>query len=367
MLKRGEIKMIHKMLKEGMSKVAIARKLGINRATVRKYAKLPEGYIPIIKRKPVPTSVDAYLPNIVSMLEESHKLGVHIPTTAIFDEIKKLGYRGGLRWLQDIMERYNLRRRVESEEELIRFETEPGQQLQVDWVEFQKGGLCAFVATMGYSRASYVEYVDNEKLDTLISCHMNAFNYFGGVPKECLYDNMRTVIIKRNVYGYGKHKFNEHFRDFAKHCGFNIRVCQPYRAKTKGKVERFNHYLKYSFHNPLKVRLSMMGYMLTKENANAEVMDWLDFKANARVHQTTLRQPSDLLAEEQPHLLSLPKPYQGIHPNKVTRILPKNSIKTPKKVRIYIPERDMQSYDDFIPAITYLMIPIAQTGGLLWS
>jgi len=109
-LKKGEVQMIHKMLKDGLSKAAIARKLGIHRATVRKYAKLPEGYVPIIKRKPVPTSVDAYLPHIVSMLEESHKLGVHIPTTAILDEIRKLGYRGGLRWLQDIMERHDIRR-----------------------------------------------------------------------------------------------------------------------------------------------------------------------------------------------------------------------------------------------------------------
>ena len=92
--------------------------------------------------------------------------------------------------------------------------------MQVDWVEFPKDGLSAFVATMGYSRASYVEYVTDEKVDTLIACHMNAFSYFGGVPQEGLYDNMKTVIIKRNVYGYGKHKFNEQFRDFAeKHCG----------------------------------------------------------------------------------------------------------------------------------------------------
>jgi len=356
------------MLREGLSKSDIARKLDISRETVRKYAKLPEGYVPVIKRQPAETTVDLYLPHIARMLEEAHKLGVLIPATSIYEEIQKLGYRGSLRWMQDIMLRHELRRRVQEEEPLIRFETQPGEQLQIDWIEFPKEKLSAFVATMGYSRASYVEYVDNEKLDTLISCHMNAFNYFGGVPRECLYDNMRTVITKRNAYGYGRHKFNEQFRDFAeKHCGIILKVCKPYRAKTKGKVERFNHYLRYSFHNAFKVRLSMMGYKMNKENANAEVMDWLDFTANARIHATTLRRPFDLLAEEQPHLLSLPKPYRGLHPNKVTQIVAKNGDDTRVTTRVHIPGRDLQNYDEFIPMIPLLIVPVIETGGLLWN
>jgi transposase len=301
------------------------------------------------------------------MLEKAHGLGVHIPSTAIYEDIQKLGYRGSLRWMQEVIQRHELRRRVEDEEPLIRFETAPGEQMQVDWVEFRKEGLSAFVATMGYSRASYVEYVADEKVDTLIACHMNAFNYFGGVPRTCLYDNMKTVIIKRNAYGYGKHKFNEQFRDFAeKHCGIALKVCKPYRAQTKGKVERFNHYLRYSFHNALKVRLSMMGYTMTKENANAEVMDWLDFTANARIHQTTLQRPFDLLAEEQPHLLSLPKPYHGIHPIKATDNTIAKERQTSHRIKVHIPQRDLQNYDEFIPMIAYLFMPALTSGGALW-
>ena len=171
MLKKGEVKMIHKMLKDGLSKSAIARKLGINRDTVAKYAKLPEGYIPVIKREPVETTVPAYLLNIARMLEEAHKLGISIPNTSIYQEIQKLGYRGSLRWMKDIMNRLELRQKVKDEEPLVRFETKAGQQMQVDWVEFPKDGLSAFVATMGYSRASYVEYVRDEKVETLIKCH----------------------------------------------------------------------------------------------------------------------------------------------------------------------------------------------------
>ncbi len=366
MLKKGEVKMIHTMLKEGLSKSAIARNLGICRDTVAKYAKLPEGYVPVIRRTPAETTVDPYLPHIARMLEEAHKLDVEIPSASIYTQIQKLGYRGSLRWMQEIIQRHELRRKVEEEEPLLRFETEPGQQMQVDWVEFPKDGLSAFVATMGYSRASYVEYVSNEKIETLIDCHMNAFAYFGGVPSEGLYDNMKTVIIKRNAYGPGKHKFNEQFRDFAKHCGMKLKVCKPYRAQTKGKVERFNHYFRYSFHNAFKVRLSMMGYTMNKENANAEVMDWLDFTANTRIHQTTLKRPLDLLTEEQPHLLSLPRPYMGIHPIAAT---PESVTKEPEirhKIRVHIPQRSLESYDTFIPVTVSLIVPAALLGGVLW-
>ena len=229
--------MIHKWLREGMSKSSIARRLGISRETVRKYALKPEGYVPVISRKPNENLVDEHLPYIATMLETAKANKVEIPTTVIYDEIVKRGYIGSLRWLQQVMQKYDLRKRVKEEDKLIRFETDAGCQMQVDWVEFPKDNLSAFVATLGFSRASYVEYVSDEKIETLIACHLNAFAYFGGVTKECLYDNMRTVITKRNAYGYGKHQLNSMFEDFAKHCGFKIRVCKPYRAKTWNEME----------------------------------------------------------------------------------------------------------------------------------
>jgi transposase len=369
--------MIHKWLKEGMSKSAIAKRLGISRETVRKYANKPEGYIPVITKAPTENLVDEYLPHVAHMLEVARANKVDIPTTVIYDEIVKLGYLGSLRWLQQVMQRYDLRKRAKEEEKLIRFETESGQQMQVDWIEFPKDNLSAFVATMGYSRASYVEYVEDETLETLILCHLNAFSYFGGVPKESLYDNMRTVITKRNAYGFGKHQLNSMFEDFAKHCGFKIRVCKPYRAKTKGKVERFNHYLRYSFHNGLSVRLSMKRYVMNIDNANAEVLKWLDDVANKRIHQTTLQTPFALLAEERYHLLPLPKPYLGVHPKVMNVILAKNQeiFKATAKMKgVYIPNRDMQSYDAFIPSIVAITaINSAQyfsssmNGGILWN
>jgi transposase len=371
-LKKGDVKMIKKFLEQGLSKSAIARKLGISRNTVAKYANKPDGYIPVMDKNPVDTSVDPYLPHIAKMLQTAKKEKVHIPTTVIYEEIQSMGYEGSLRWLQTNISRHELRERAD-EEELIRFETDPGVQMQVDWVEFPKDNLSAFVATMGYSRASYVEYVTDEKIDTLIQCHLNAFKYFGGVPKEGLYDNMKTVIIQRNAYGYGKHKLNAMFEDFAKHCGFKIKVCKPYRAKTKGKVERFNHYLRYSFHNGLRVKLSMKNWELNIDNANSEVLKWLDNKANKRIHSTTLQQPFKLLKEEIPQLLSLPQPYNGIHPKSINDIVVKdNSIintNVPISV-ISIPNRDLQGYDDLIPSVA-IMVPVFMTvspvGAALWN
>ena len=84
-LEKGEVKMIHKMIKEGLNKSAIARKLGINCNTVAKYTKLPKGHVLVIKREPAGTTINAYLPHIASMLIEAHELGIHIPSTAIYE------------------------------------------------------------------------------------------------------------------------------------------------------------------------------------------------------------------------------------------------------------------------------------------
>ena len=374
MLKKGEVKMIKKFLKEGMSKSEVARRLGISRNTVARYANKPDGYVPIIEKESKDTTVDPYLPHIKEMLQTAKDNNVHIPTTVIYEDIKLLGYTGSLRWLQQVMQRHELRGRILAEE-LVRFETQPGKQFQVDWIEFPKNNLSAFVATMGHSRVSYVQYVTDEKIDTLIECHLNAFKYFGGVPEHGLYDNMKTVILKRNAYGYGKHKLNPMFEDFAKHCGFKIKVCKPYRAKTKGKVERFNHYLRYSFHNALGVRLAMKNYELNVDNANSEVLKWLDNVANVRIHSTTLQKPSILLKEELPYLKAIPKPYNGIHPKNTGNIIIKDSSIVKSNIPIsviHIPQRDLQNYDNLIP-IAIFWAPIMQytanlyIGAVLWN
>ncbi|HEM8539797.1 TPA: transposase, partial [Burkholderia multivorans] len=103
------------------------------------------------------------------------------------------------------------------------------------------------------------------------------------------------VVIGRDAYGPGLHRYQPAFLDFAKHHGFVPRLCKPYRAKTKGKVERFNGYLRRSFYNPLASRLAQDRLSLDATTANAEVVRWLRDVANVRIHGTTGQSPLERL------------------------------------------------------------------------
>src|SRR5216683_6151085 len=109
---------------------------------------------------------------------------------------------------------------------------------------------------------------------------------------------MRTVVLQRHGYGRGRHRFHPGFLDFARHCGFQPRLCAPYRAQTKGKVERFIRYLRESFYVPLSSRLAQEGLIVDRETANLTVKRWLREVANVRVHGTTSVIPAERLASE---------------------------------------------------------------------
>src|SRR6476646_10330257 len=120
---------------------------------------------------------------------------------------------------------------------------------------------------------------------------------------------MRTVVIERNTYGLGVHRFHAGFLDYVRHAGFLPRLCRPYRAKTKGKVERFIRYLKGSFWVPFAASMKQAGLKPDKHAANAAVARWLREVANARVHATTEQIPAERLLIEREELQRLPAPY----------------------------------------------------------
>ena len=134
----------------------------------------------------------------------------------LFREIKARGYAGGETRVKQFV-----RGLVPAAEPdpVVRYETEPGHQMQADWATVGRGTekLKVFIATLGWSRVAYVEFCDDERVETLIGCHENAFVSFGGVPAEVLYDNMKTVVLERNTYGRGVHRFHAGFLDYAKH------------------------------------------------------------------------------------------------------------------------------------------------------
>ncbi len=291
--------------KHGMSLRKIAREVGCAVNTVRSH--LASDALPNYQRNKLRTTK---LSPFHEYLRE-RQTAAHpewIPATVLLREIAARGYTGSHSQLRAYM--HGLKPAL-PDDPVVRFETVPGEQIQVDWVEFRKGRnpLYAFCATLGFSRMSFVEFVTDMKVETLIECHQHAFEYFGGVPKRALYDNMKTVVIERDATGGNAHRLHAGFLDYARHCGFVIKLCRPYRARTKGKVERFNGYLRRSFYVPLVAQLKQAGLMLDGVTANIQVRIWLKDIANERIHGTTQTRPSQRLPEE--CLQPIPSPWRG--------------------------------------------------------
>jgi transposase len=299
-----EIKILHR---QGLSIREIARQSGLSRNTVRKYLReqVPPGYAP---RRGRPGKLGPYKGYLRDRVEAARPHW--IPAPVLHREIQAMGYTGTVRLLRYFLAELKPAPRPDP---VVRFETEPGEQMQVDWGVFRRGKepLSAFVATLGWSRYTYVEFVTDERFATLKRCHGNAFAYFQGVPRQVLYDNMRTVISERNAYGQGLHRFHPGLWELAKTTGFTPRLCQPYRAKTKGKVERFIRYLRYSFYVPLATRLKQAGLRVDVDTANLEVRRWLREVANVRVHQGLHAVPAERWRVEMPALLPAPEPVDA--------------------------------------------------------
>src|SRR5437870_10789645 len=299
-----EIRVLHRHGK-GIRK--IARETGSSRNTVRRYLR-DESAARYKPRRLRATKLDPFRDYVVERLTSAAP--EWIPASVLLRELRERGYTGGYTMLKALAASLKPK---EAAAPIVRFETEPGEQMQVDWAVIRRGGnrLSVFVATLGWSRASYVEFVTDERVETLIEAHENAFLAFGATPREVLYDNMRTVVLERHGYGRGRHRFHPGFLDFARHCGFRPRLCAPYRAQTKGKVERFIRYLRHSFYVPLASRLAQEGLSVDRETANLAVRRWLREVANVRVHGTTGEVPAERLAIERVQLQSVPTPYPG--------------------------------------------------------
>jgi transposase len=302
-----QIRILHK---QGKSLRAIACEVGCSVNTVRKY--LVEDSRPDFKARV--SRITKLAPFQAYLRQRAASAAPDwIPATVLWREIREMGFTGCERTVRNFVATL---RPAPTPDPVVRFETVPGEQMQADWIEFRRrkgSSLFAFVATLGYSRASYVEFVSDMRLETLLACHVNCFEWFGGVPCRALYDNMKTVVIERNAYGPKQHRFQSGFLDFARHYGFRPQLCQPYRAKTKGKVERFNGYLRRSFYVPLAARLKAAGLELDVTTANTEVRHWLRDVADLRLHGTTKRQPGKQLCVERPALQSLPPIYPGLN------------------------------------------------------
>jgi transposase len=295
-------------LEQGLSKAAIARQLGINRRTINRW--IAEGQldrdvdtdqIPRPERKRRPTKIDPYK----AIIDE--RLGTYPELSAVrlFDEVRAAGYAGGLTQLKLYVAQVRPRPPAEP---VVRFETDPGEQAQVDFAQFSFpwGKRYALLVVLGYSRLLWLRFYPKQDMRTLFAGLEEAFAFFGGVPREILFDQMASVITRDLRDQGGRLVENAEFLRFAAHWGFRVRACRPYRAKTKGKVERPIRYVRQSF----VYARDFVG----DEDLDAQARQWLCGTANVRTHRTTKERPLERFArDEQAMLRSLaPRPYRSL-------------------------------------------------------
>ena len=287
-----DIKDLHR---NGLSQREIARVTGHSRNTVARI--LSERAPQPFHTPPRPSRLDPFKP----YLKERYG-ALSLSSVRLLDEIRPMGYAGSI----DVLRRYVKSLAAEQHaaaRATVRYETPPGAQAQVDWAYCGKlpdgkgASVYAFVMVLGFSRADYVEFTTSMDTPTLLRCHMNAFEYFGGMPAAILYDNMKQVRLERG-------RLNPQLMDFAGHYGFAVKTCRPYRPRTKGKVERLVDYVKDNF-------LAGRDF-IDLADMNAQGRNWLDRTANVRFHATTGRRPIDLLIEERASLTPIRSvsPYQ---------------------------------------------------------
>ncbi|GHG89615.1 MULTISPECIES: IS21 family transposase [Rhodobacteraceae] len=300
-----EIVLIHDLKKQGLSISAIARKVGCDRKTVRKY--LDRGLeAPVYgPRRPRARMIEPY----ERYLQERVQAFPDLSGARLLREIRELGYEGGYTMVTDFLREVRPPRRTQFER---RFETPPGKQAQVDFAEFtvefsDEPGVARkvwlFSMVLGHSRWLWGRFVASQNLQSVLRCHIAAFSDMGGVPEEILYDRMKTAVIGEDEAGVVT--FNTSLVALLNHYGAVSRACQPYRAKTKGKVERPFRYIRQDFFLARTFR--------NMDDLNAQFDACRTEVANPRVHATTRRVVDEAFAEEQPNLKPLPAiPYSAV-------------------------------------------------------
>lgn len=264
-------------LEQGLSKRAIAEAAGVSRRTI--YYWIRSGKLERDPTEPVHypvrvTKLDPYK----AIIEERLNAFPALSAVRLFEEVSAAGYDGSLTQLKVFVREVRPR---PPKEEVIRFETEPGRQAQVDFAEFKFpwGKRYALLVVLGYSRLLWVQFYRQQTMEILCRGIEEAFSYFGGVPRELLFDQLKAVIIEDGRPNDGKVIENPEFLRFAAHWGFRIRACRPYRAQTKGKIERPVRYLRGNF---------VYGRdFVSDDDLNHRTLVWLDDTANVRIHGTT--------------------------------------------------------------------------------
>lgn len=285
-----EVRRLHGLEKLKVSE--IARRLDIDRKTVRKALKGEwKRYERAARSDTLLAEHDAFLRERASEVSFSARI--------LYQELRgKRGFAGSYQTVKRFVAPLRAAATVDRVC-VTRFETQPGEQSQIDWGQAraylgsQPVVLHVFVLTLGFSRRGYYRVCANEQLGLFLESHEAAFEHFGGLTREHLYDRPRTVCEPVA----GKWRWNETFRTFAGHWGFEPRLCAPYRAQTKGKVESGVKYVKRNF---------LPGRRFVDiADVQAQLDEWNATIADERIHGTTHVRPIERFAEERGALMPI--------------------------------------------------------------
>lgn len=223
---------------------------------------------------------------------------------------------------------------LQADRALLRFETPPGHQSQIDWgqatVPFRAGAsvVHVFVLTLGFSRRGFYYACADERLAQFLEAHERAFAHFGGHTREHLYDRPRTVCYADDT---GRRLWNPTFKAFADYWGFEPRVCRPYRAQTKGKVESGVKYVKRNF-LPGRTFIDVVDFQAQLEEWNATIAD-------RRLHGTTHEAPLARFERERGQLVPVAGQCSFQQEARVTRIVAEDYLVSLATNRYSVPFR----------------------------
>jgi transposase len=268
----------------GLPKKAIARELGVDIKTVRKWCI--KSWV-AQKRPSRGRGLDRFEAFLRARAPE-----VGFNAVVLYRELSGQGYEGSYAAVAKYVSPWRESFRGQ-ESATVRFETGPGEQAQVDWgstwvyLGEERVRVHVFTMVLSYSRRLFARAYLNEGLESLLEAHGLAFAHFGGRTSTILYDNPRTIVLSKEE-STGQVVWNTGFKDRMDFYGVEIKLCRYYRAQTKGKVENAVKYVK---------RNALAGRRFRDlEDFNAYLLDWCLTVADERIHGTTHEKPSERFA-----------------------------------------------------------------------